>query len=137
MTSPAKDSSRRIFTPLRAVGAFVVACGIGIGGYLFSTVEPAPAPDRVVRIDNMVTNLAGGSMVRLSVSVLLSPDDKREIAEDLTRDAVIGELRKVGKADLDGYHGLEALKSSILAGLKEAVGQDVKEVLIREFVVNG
>lgn len=137
MTSATKDSPRRILSPAKAAIAFAVACCIGGAGYAFSAYESAPEPDRVVRIDNMVANIEGGSMVRLSLSVLVSPGSGDGMEEDLARDAVIGELRKVGKPDLDGYKGLEALREALLAGVRRAVGNGVKEVLIREFVVNG
>jgi len=107
----------------------------------------APPPDdakyTLVKIDNLVANLAPGSksrMVRVSVVVPVveaSSTRKNGDTEDALREAFLTHLRAVDAADLEGAAGMQRLKDALLSRAKDAVGRNaVKEVLIRDFVVN-
>jgi len=128
------DSSKKRRLVASLAAAFVVACLGGAGAFMLAGMEPA---DDVMRIEGMVSNLSGGGMVKLSLTVVMEHGTAGEGAEDKARDFMIERLRGTTKAELDGVKGLEGLKASASEGLKEATGGAVKEVLIREFVVNG
>jgi Flagellar basal body-associated protein len=134
MTAGTDIIGRKRF-PLKAiVGAFMSACVAGAAGFAFYVMEPA---DDVMRIEGMVSNLSGGGMVKLSLSVVMEHGTAGEGAEDKARDFILGHLRGVSKSQLDGVQGIEGLKAAATEGLRGATGGAVKEVLIREFVVNG
>lgn len=128
------DSIGKRFPVKALAAAFVAACVAGAVAIAVYRMEPA---DEVMRIDGMVSNLAGGGMVRLSVSVVMKHGSADEGVEDRARDFILGHLRGVTKDQLDGVQGLEGLKAAATEGLRDATGGAVKEVLIREFVVNG
>jgi len=109
-------------------------------------VDSPPADDAkytLVKIDNLVANLAPGSrsrMVRVSAVVPVvegASTRKNGETEDALREAFLTHLRAVDAADLEGAAGMQRLKDALLSRAKDAVGRNaVKEVLIRDFVVN-
>lgn len=128
-------SSDRKRVPFKALaGAFLGACVAGAAGIAAYRMEPA---DDVLRIEGLVSNLSGGGMVKMSLSVVMKHGEAGAEAEDKTRDFILEHLRGVTKAQLDGAEGLKGLKAVATEGLREATDGAVKEVLIREFVVNG
>lgn len=120
-----------------AAAAFVMACVVGVVLTLFPFWESeGKEPDRIIRIDNMISNLGSEAAVKLSITVVLAPGEGSPAEEDGIRDAVISRLRTIEKPELDGIEGMDFLRSSLLSGTKAALGEDkVKEILIREFVV--
>jgi Flagellar basal body-associated protein len=103
----------------------------------------AEAATTLVRIDNLMANLSPGSrarMVRVSVVVPLNPAASTrpiEGVEDALREAFLTHLRALEAGDLEGAQAIQRLKDSLLARARDVVGRNaVKEVLIRDFVVN-
>jgi len=123
---------------LMMVGIFIVAAGVGLGSYMFLAREkPVVYEIKTLRIDDMFTNLASGTMAKISVSVVVNQESNSDNSTDeALRDAIVSYLRTVDKAELEGVAGLDYLKSNLLSGARHALGADnVKEIYIRDFVV--
>lgn len=119
---------------------FVVAGGVGFLWAKYPDIlkRENAVSEQVLRIDNIVSNLSAGSAIKISVTVILSGSESENVLaqEDGIRDAIINRLRVVQKPELDGVEGMDFLRMALLDGARSAVGKnDVKEILIREFVV--
>lgn len=144
-----------------AFAALFIVAAAGGGGYVGYTkfhdgsaqaapttpeADSTPADDAkytLLKIDNLVANLAPGSrsrMVRVSlvVPVILSSSTRKNgDTEDALREAFLTHLRAVDASDLEGAAGMQRLKDALLSRAKDAIGRNaVREVLIRDFVVN-
>lgn len=123
---------------LLMMGIFTAAAVVGLGSYMYLTREkPVVYEIKTLRIDDMITNIAGGSMVKISVSVVVNQESNSDNSTDeALRDAVVSYLRTVDKEELEGVVGLDYLKSNLLSGARHALGADnVKEIYIRDFIV--
>ena len=128
----------KLKTALLMAGIFLAAAGVGLGAYMYFTHEKAIKYEiKTIRIDDMMTNLASGSMLKISVSVVVNQAASNDNSTDeVLRDAILSYLRTVEKSELEGIAGLDYLKSNLLSGARHALGADnVKEIYIREFIV--
>ena len=125
-------------TALLMAGIFVSAAGVGLGAYMYLTHEKSAVYEiKTLRIDDMMTNLASGSLLKISLSVVVNQESNSDNSTDeVLRDAVVSYLTTVEKSELEGVAGLDYLKSHLLSGARHALGVDnVKEIYIREFIV--
>jgi flagellar basal body-associated protein FliL len=120
------------------VGIFLFAAVVGLGAFKYANSgKNADYEIETIRIDDMVTNIANGSMLKISLSVVvIGQTNSNNSVDELLRDAVVSYLRTVEKSDLEGVAGLDYLKSHLLSSARHALGaNNVKEIYIREFIV--
>lgn len=125
-------------TVILMAGIFLSAAVVGLGAYMYVTgVKNTAYEIETIRINDMVTNIASGSMLKISLSVVVNQKiDGNNSTDELLRDAVVSYLRTVEKSDLEGVAGLDYLKSHLLSSARHALGtSNVREIYIREFIV--
>jgi hypothetical protein len=91
------------------VGIFLFAAVVGLGAFKYANSgKNADYEIETIRIDDMVTNIANGSMLKISLSVVvIGQTNSNNSVDELLRDAVVSYLRTVEKSDLEGVGGLD------------------------------
>lgn len=120
------------------IAIFILAAAAGSVGFMHynKAAEEIVVEEKIVRIDNLMSNLHREGMIKLSVTVVVAPALDATLAEDAVRNVLISSLRMIGKDELNGVAGLDFLKSHVLSGARNALGVDnIKEIYIREFIV--
>ena len=135
-----EDRKKKKWKPIALlIGLFAVAAAAGLFGYTYyfnMAEEQVVAAEKAVRVDNLMSNLHNGGMIKLSVTVVVDQETDVTLAEDSLRNVLISSLRMIGKDELNGVAGLDFLKTHALSASRNALGADkVKEIYIREFIV--
>ena len=130
--------------------ALVAVLGIGAGAYFFlfsggeATAEPAPEPGSVLKIDPVAINLAGGSYLKLGLTLQFTEaHDTAAAAEgghggtaepdgSPALDIAIAQFSGAKLADVQTNR--EAMKAALEKAIVKAYHEDVMKIYYTEYV---
>jgi len=121
--------------------AAVLVLGGGAGAYFaFSgsskpTAKPKPVPGKVIPLDAITVNLAGGHYLKLHLALQATAAAGEEVDGSQALDLAVAQFSDEPIADLSSAEGRAKAKEKLLGAVEKAYEDKVMDVYFTEFVM--
>jgi flagellar FliL protein len=135
--APKKKSKKKL---LIIVAAAVLVLG-GAGGYFMlgssgkPAAKPKPKPGKVIPLDAITVNLAGGHYLKIHVALQATADAGEELDGSQALDLTVAQFSNLNMADLASTEGRTKAKEKLLTAVEKAYEEKVMDIYFTEFVM--
>jgi flagellar FliL protein len=134
--APKKKSKKKL---LIIVVAAVVLLG-GAGAYFMlgssgSTAKPKPVPGKVIALDAITVNLAGGHYLKIHLALQATATAGEEVDGSQALDLTVAQFSDLTMAELASAEGRKKAKEKLLTAVEKAYEEKIMDIYIIEFVM--
>ena len=122
------------------VAAAVLLLGGG-GAYFMlgsgskSTAKPKPKPGKVIALEAITVNLAGGHYLKIHLALQATADAGAEVDGSQALDLTVAQFSDQTMAELASAEGRKKAKEKLLTAVEKAYEEKVMDVYFTEFVM--
>jgi len=135
--APKKKSKKKL---LIIVAAAVLVLG-GAGAYFMlgsggkPAAKPKPKPGKVIPLDAITVNLAGGHYLKIHLALQATADAGEEVDGSQALDLTVAQFSNLNMADLASGEGRTKAKEKLLTAVEKAYEDKVMDIYFTEFVM--
>jgi len=135
--APTKKSKKKL---LIIVVAAVLVLG-GAGGYFMlgssgkPAAKPKPKPGKVIPLDPITVNLAGGHYLKIHLALQATADAGDTMDGSQALDLTVAQFSNLNLADLASTEGRTKAKEKLLTAVEKAYEDKVMDIYFTEFVM--
>jgi flagellar FliL protein len=136
--APKKKSKKKL---LIIVAAAVLVLGGGGGAYFMlgssgkPAAKPKPKPGKVIPLDAITVNLAGGHYLKIHLALQATADAGEELDGSQALDLTVAQFSNLNLADLASTEGRTKAKEKLLTAVEKAYEDKVMDIYFTEFVM--
>jgi flagellar protein FliL len=135
--APKKKSKKKL---LIIVAAVVLVLG-GAGGYFMlgssgkPAAKPKPTPGKVIPLDAITVNLAGGHYLKIHLALQATAAAGEEVDGSQALDLTVAQFSNLNMAELASSDGRKKAKEKLLTAVEKAYEAKVMDIYFTEFVM--
>jgi flagellar FliL protein len=136
--APTKSKKKLIIIVL----AVLLLAGGGVGGYLVMgsggskhTAKPKPKPGKVVVLDPITVNLAGGHYLKIHLALQGTTEATDDLDGSHALDLAVAQFSNVQMAELASTDGRTKAKDKLLKAVEDAYEGKIMDIYFTEFVM--
>src|SRR2546421_8744825 len=135
--APKKKSKKKLII---IIAAAVVVLG-GAGAYFMlgssggSTEKPKPVPGKVIALDPITVNLAGGHYLKIHLALQATATAGETVDGSQALDLTVAQFSNVTMADLSSAEGRKKAKEKLLTAVEKAYEDKIMDIYFTEFVM--
>jgi len=135
--APKKKSKKKL---LIIIVAAVLVLG-GAGGYFMlgssgkPAAKPKPKPGKVIPLDAITVNLAGGHYLKIHVALQATADAGEAVDGSQALDLTVAQFSNLNMAELASGDGRKKAKEKLLTAVEKAYEEKVMDIYFTEFVM--
>jgi flagellar FliL protein len=135
--APKKKSKKKL---LIIVVAALLVLG-GAGGYFMlgssgkPAAKPKPKPGKVIPLEAITVNLAGGHYLKIHVALQATADAGEEVDGSQALDLTVAQFSNLNMAELASSDGRKKAKEKLLTAVEKAYEEKVMDIYFTEFVM--
>jgi flagellar FliL protein len=135
--APKKKSKKKLII---IVAAAVVLLG-GVGAYFMlgsgsgSTAKPKPKPGKVIPLEAITVNLAGGHYLKIHLALQATADAGETLDGSHALDLTVAQFSDQTMAELASTEGRGKAKERLLTAVEKAYEEKVMDIYFTEFVM--